>query len=411
MYISVDFITKLPLAQGYNSILVVVNRLTKMVHFILTIEKTLAEGLVQLFRNNVWKLHRLPKSIISDWGPQFVAGIMQELNKILGIESKLLTVFHPQTDGQMERVNQELEQYLRMFTNYRQEQWPEQLETAEFTYNNKVYSSTQTLPFKANYGQNPRMGFKGRKKGKYERVEKFIEKMKEIQEKAKAVLAKVQVDMKKYADRRRSKVDEYKVEDLVILSTKDLKYQMVRKRTEKLTERFVGPYKVQKIVLSNVVKSELPSTVKIHPVANVSRIQHYVGQVKEQRKEQLALVIIEGEKEQKVKRILNKQNIRGKDKYLVWQKGFTVESDTWEERENLGNAKEAIKEFKKEYRQDMEDVRKQEKEEGTFRKRELLGRFTVKKLFGQTDKRYDQKYWGRLERNWNRWKGSQWKKN
>ena len=197
MYISVDFITKLPLAQGYNSILVVVNRLTKMVHFILTIEKTLAEGLVQLFRNNVWKLHRLPKSIISDWGPQFVAGIMQKLNKILGIESKLLTVFHPQTDGQMERVNQELEQYLRMFTNYRQEQWPEQLETAEFTYNNKVYSSTQTLSFKANYGQNPRMGFKGKKKGKYERVEKFIEKMKEIQEKAKAVLAKVQVDMKK----------------------------------------------------------------------------------------------------------------------------------------------------------------------------------------------------------------------
>ena len=186
---------------------------------------------------------------------------------------------------------------------------------------------------------------------------------------------------------------------------------MVRKRTEKLTERFVGPYKVQKIVLSNIVKSELPSTVKIHPVANVSRIQHYVGQVKEQRKEQLALVIIEGEKEQKVKRILNKQNIRGKDKYLVWQKGFTVESDTWEERENLGNAKEAIKEFKKEYRQDMEDVRKQEKEEGTFRKRELLGRFTVKKLFGQTDKRYDQEYWERLERNWNRWKGSQWKKN
>ena len=122
MYISVDFITKLPLAQGYNSILVVVNRLTKMVHFILTIEKTLAEGLVQLFRNNVWKLHRLPKSIISDWGPQFVAGIMQELNKMLEIESKLLTVFYPQTDGQMERVNQELKQYLRMFINHRQEQ-------------------------------------------------------------------------------------------------------------------------------------------------------------------------------------------------------------------------------------------------------------------------------------------------
>jgi len=78
--------------------------------------------------------------------------------------------------------------------------------------------------------------------------------------------------MKKYADRRRSEVNEYKVEDLVMLSTKDLKYQIARRRTEKLMERFVGPYKVQKIVSLNTVKLELPSTVKIHPVVNVSRI-------------------------------------------------------------------------------------------------------------------------------------------
>jgi len=125
MHISVDFITKLPLAQGYNLILVVFDRLTKIVHFIPTMEKTLAEGLPWLFRDNVWKLHGLPESIISDQGPQFVAGIMQELNKILGIESKLLMTFHPQTDKQTERVNQELEQYLRMFIDHRQEQWPE----------------------------------------------------------------------------------------------------------------------------------------------------------------------------------------------------------------------------------------------------------------------------------------------
>ena len=87
-----------------------------------------------------------------------------------------------------------------------------------------------------------------------------------------------------------------------------------------------------------------------------------------------------------------------------------VESDTWEGRENLGNAKEAIEEFEKEYRQDMEDVRKQKREEGTFKKRELPGRFMAKKLFGQIDKRYDQEYWERLERNWNRQKGSQQKK-
>jgi len=278
-HILADFITKLPLAQGYNSILVVVDRLTKIVHFIPTTEKTLAEGLARLFRDNVWKLHGLLESIISDRGLQLMAGLMRELNRMLGIESKLSTVFHPQTDRQMERVNQELEQYLRMFIDHRQEQWPDWLGTAEFAYNNKMHSSTKTLPFKANYRQNPRMEFEMRRKGKYEGAEKFVTKIKEIQKEAKAVLGKVQEEMKKYADKKRVEVNEYKVGDLVMLSTKDLKYQIVRRRTEKLTERFVGPYRIKKIISSNVVELELPSIVKIHPVVNISRIHKYIGQV------------------------------------------------------------------------------------------------------------------------------------
>ena len=149
---------------------------------------------------------------------------MRELNEMLGIKSKLLTAFHPQTDGQTERINQELEQYLRMFIDHRQEQWPEWLGTAEFVYNNKVHSSTRTSPFKANYRQDPRMEFEGQKKGKYVGAEIFVEKMKEIQEEAKVVLRKVQEDIRKYADKKRSDADEYKVGDLVMLSTKDLKY-------------------------------------------------------------------------------------------------------------------------------------------------------------------------------------------
>ena len=133
--------------------------------------------------------------------------------------------------------------------------------------------------------------------------------MKEIQKEAKAVLEKVQEEIKKYADRKRAKVNKYKVENLVILSTKDLKYQMVGRKMEKLTERFVGPYKIKKIVLLNIVKLELPSTVKIHLVVNISRIQRYIGQVEEQRKEQPALVIIEEEDKWEVERILNKQQI------------------------------------------------------------------------------------------------------
>ena len=210
--------------------------------------------------------------------------------------------FHPQTDRQIEieRINQELEQYLRMFINYRQEQQSEQLETAEFVYNNKIHSSTKILPFKANYGQDPRIGFKSRKKEKYQGAEKFIKKIKKIQEEAKAALGRAQEKIKKYADKKREEVDDYKVGDLVMLSTKDLKYQMVGRRAKKLMERFIGPYKIKKIILSNVVELELPSTVKIHPVVNISRIRQYIGQVEGQRKKQLALVIIKREKEQEV---------------------------------------------------------------------------------------------------------------
>jgi len=274
-----------------------VDWLTKIVHFISTTEKTSAERLARLFKDNVWKLHGLLESIISDRGPQFAVGLMRELNGILEIESKLPTAFYPQIDGQTERVNQELEQYLRMFINHRQEQWPEWLGTAEFAYNNKVHSSTQMIPFKANYRQDPRMEFEGRKKRKYERVKKFIEKMKEIQKEARVVLEKVQEKMKKYTDRKRGEANNYKVGDLVMLSTKDLKYQMVGRRTEKLMERFMGPYKVKKIVPSNAVELELPDTIKIHPVVNVSRICRYVGQVEEQKREQPAPVIIDGEEE------------------------------------------------------------------------------------------------------------------
>jgi len=201
-HISADFITKLPLAQGYDAILVVCNRFSKMAHCIATTEKTSAEGLAKLFQNQVWKLHGLPESIVSDRGVQFAAEIMKELNNLLGIQTKLSTAYHPQTDGQTEKVNQELEQYLRVFIDHRQEQWLDWLGTAEFTYNNKIHVATKVSPFKVNYGQDPRMGFEGRRKGKYEAAGKFIEKMKKIQEEAKAVLKKAQEEMKKFADRK-----------------------------------------------------------------------------------------------------------------------------------------------------------------------------------------------------------------
>ena len=120
----------------------------------------------------------------------------------------------------------------------------------------------KTLFFKANYRQNSRMEFKVRRKEKYKRAEKFMTKMKEIQEKVKAVLEKMQEEMKKYTDRKKAEVDEYRVGNLMMFSTKDLKSQMVGKRIEKLMEKFVEPYKIKKVISLNAVELELPSIVK-----------------------------------------------------------------------------------------------------------------------------------------------------
>jgi len=204
-----------------------------------------------------------------------MAGMMRELNNLLGIQMKLLMAYHPQTDGQIERINQELEQYLRVFINHRQEQWLDWLGTAEFVYNNKIHTATKISPFKVNYGQDLRMEFEGRRKGKYEAAGKFVERMKKIQEEAKAVLGKAQKEMKKFANRRRREEEEYRVGDLVLLSTKDLKWQMKGRRLEKLTEHFVGPYKVKGIVSSNAIELELPKSIRIYPMVNVSRVRLY----------------------------------------------------------------------------------------------------------------------------------------
>jgi len=386
-----DFITKLPLAQGYNAILVVCNCFSKMAHFIATTEKISAEGLAKLFWDHIWKLHGLPESIISDRGVQFAAGMMKELNNLLGIQTKLSTAYHLQTDGQMERINQELEQHLRVFIDHRQEQWLDWLGTVEFAYNNKVYTATKTLPFKANYSQDPKMGFEGRRKGKYKAVEKVVERMRKIQEEVKAALGKAQEEIKKFANRKRREKKEYRVGDLVLLSTKDLKWQMKGRRSKKLTKCFVGPYKVKGIILSSVIELELPKSIKIHPVVNVSRVQLYKPQVEGQKKILPKPVIIKGEEEFEVEKILNKRTIRGKEKFLVRWKDYMAEEDTWESRENLENAKELVEEFKREYREEVEKLRRQEQEEEEKEfSWELPREFMAKLLYGWGRKRYER---------------------
>ena len=190
MHLTVDFIMKLPVVVEKDAILVVCNRLSKMTHFVAMTEGTSVEGLARLLQDNVWKLHRLLESVVLDRGPQFAAKLTKELNRMLGIKMKLSTAFHPQTDGQTERMNQELEQYLRFFIEHRQKDWPEWLAVAEFAINNKVHTATKILPFMANYGKELRMGGDIRRKGKVESATEFVERMKKVHEEVEVALKK-----------------------------------------------------------------------------------------------------------------------------------------------------------------------------------------------------------------------------
>ena len=191
--------------------------------------------------------------MILDRGSQFAAGLTKELNKMLGIETKLSTAYYLETNRQTERTNQKLEQYLRMYVNHRQNNWSEWLATAEFAFNNKVHTVMKISSFQVNYGRKPRMGFDIRKKGKNEKAEEFAREMKERHDEARAALVKSQEEMKRQADRNRKEAEEYRVGDKVLISTKDFSMELMKRATKKLTEKFIGPYVVKKIVSENTV--------------------------------------------------------------------------------------------------------------------------------------------------------------
>jgi len=167
-------------------------------------------------------------------------------------------------------MNQELEQYLWFFVDHRQKDWPEWLALAKFAVNNKVHTATKVLPFMANYSKELRMGNNIRKRGIVEKVTEFVERMKKVHEEAGVALKKAQEDMKRQADRGRKESKNWKKEDRVLLSTKDLVFK--KRLARKLVDQYVDPYTIEKVVSTNAVKLRLPTLMRIHPVVNVSQI-------------------------------------------------------------------------------------------------------------------------------------------
>src|SRR5258708_2600914 len=186
--ISVDTIGELPESKGYNAILVVVDRLSKRIHAVPTVTMIDSAGVVCLFLKHVWRHHGLPEAVISDRGSPFMSNFSRELAALLDIQLTPSTAYHLQTDGQMERVNQEIEAYLWVFVSHRQDDWADWLPLAEFAYNSHVHSTTCRTPFELDSAQHPRIGSQPTWSSAIEAADDFAQQMSQMQDEAKAAL-------------------------------------------------------------------------------------------------------------------------------------------------------------------------------------------------------------------------------
>lgn len=210
-----------------------------MIHTLPTMSTITSKGLARLYQDNVWKLHGLPKKVISDRGPQFASKFMMDLNRILGITTALSTAYHPQTDGQMEQVNQDVKQYLQLFINYQQDNWADWLSLAEFTCNNRVHSSTDYSPFWLNYSLHPSLSFSPPLISVVEEATAFTQHMTDTRSLAKKALRETANMMKQFYDECHQVGPLFKVGDLVLLSNTNLHSTHLAR---KLDDKCFGPF-------------------------------------------------------------------------------------------------------------------------------------------------------------------------
>jgi hypothetical protein len=280
--ISIDYVTPLPLCerngQKYRHVLVVVCRLTKMRHFI-PVTSLSAEELATVFVSRVYCLHGTPDNVISDRGTQFISEFWSHLSERLSVILKRSSSFHPETDGQTERINAGMEQYLRAFTNFHQDDWVDWLPLAEFATNNVVSETTGVSPFFANYGFNPRLGIEptgpcppnlsATQKRQFYKANVVADRFERIITQLKALAAQ---SVKRYEDNAnagRTEAPRYTMGQEVYVDTRNMK---TSRPLKKLDDKWAGPYKVTK-VYPRACAVDLPEGMKIFPVFHNSLLR------------------------------------------------------------------------------------------------------------------------------------------
>lgn len=269
-HISLDFVSGLPSSGGKTVILTIVDRFSKMVHLVPLVKLPSARETAELVVQHVFRLHGLPEDVLSDRGPQFTAAFWSEFCKQLGASVSLSSGFHPQTNGQTERMNQEVESVLRCLCSHNPSCWVSQLPWVEYAHNSLPSFALGCSPFEAAYGFQPPLFPVQGEQVAVQSVGALLRRCRRTWSKVRALLLKGQLRAAKYANRKRSPAPEYAVGQKVWLSTRDLP---VKVENRKLASRFVGPFAVQEVVNPVAVKLVLPGSLRVHPVFHVSRVR------------------------------------------------------------------------------------------------------------------------------------------
>jgi len=263
--ISYDDIPALPPSKGFNCITNVVDRNTGYAHFIRTTTNTNAAKKADEFLDHVWKLHGLPLHTVSDRGSVFNSQLMRAIYKRLGIKPSFSTAYHPQTDGKTERINQSIEQYLRLFCNHAMDNWSDLLPLAEFTYNNTVNASTGLTPFFANYGYHPVFTTIPGGSGLAEANDR-IKVLKDLQKELKASMEVAQETQKRNYDRNQRLGPKLKEGDMVWLESTNI---TTDRPSHKLSHRRLGPFPIETKLSDLTYRLTLPRSMKMHPVFHI----------------------------------------------------------------------------------------------------------------------------------------------
>jgi len=271
--IAMDFITELPLSEGCDQLWVIIDRFTKMAHFLpLRKEGKSAADLAVIFAREVWKHHGLPTDIVSDRDSRFTSETWKEFLQLLGIRSRMSTAFHPQTDGQTERLNQTIEAYLRAFVGREQDDWARLLPMAEFAYNNSTTTGNGMSPFYANYGFHPAAMDPASTEPLNPASQVYAHWISAVDDESWKGLEETRERMRQYTDPSRKEPPAYQVGDLVMLNGRNVK---TRRPSKKLDHKNHGPFQIEKIISLLAVRHTLPRKWKIHNVFHVSLLEPY----------------------------------------------------------------------------------------------------------------------------------------